>query len=143
MPQRVLIVCRGNLCRSPMAEVLLRHYAPEVAVTSAGLAAVEGSDMDPAARRALAAYGVNAREHCARQATMPAIEHADLVLAMEQRHIAALLALSPAVRGKALLLSHWSDNLDIADPFGHSQAEFDRICAIIASSVLAWVPKLN
>ena len=143
MSQRILIVCRGNLCRSPMAEALMRHRASGLAVTSAGLAAIEGSDMDPAARRALAAHGLDAQAHVARQVTLAAIERADLVLAMEQRHIAALIALSPAVRSKAYLLSRWSDKLDIDDPFGRSQDAFDRSCTIIASAVDAWLAKLD
>ncbi|RDZ27423.1 low molecular weight phosphotyrosine protein phosphatase [Lysobacter silvisoli] len=140
---RILIVCRGNLCRSPMAAVLLRHALPAARIESAGLAAVAGAPIEPHAQRALARLGLSDDGHRARQFSLDALAAADLVLAMEQRHIAALLALAPAAQSKCELLSRWLDHHDIDDPYGRSQAQFDEICARIEACVRAWTPKLQ
>lgn len=146
MSRHILIVCRGNVCRSPMAEAVMRRHlaaaAMELTVASAGLAAVNGVPIDPAAERALAAHGLSARTHRARQLDREELERSDLVLAMEQRHVAALLALSPALRGKAFLLSRWQDGADIRDPFGRAQDAFENVYARIESAVCKWRERL-
>ena len=64
MIHRILIVCVGNICRSPMAEVMLREYLggedSVIAVESAGLAALTGNPIDPLAERVLADHGLSA-----------------------------------------------------------------------------------
>lgn len=146
MTQRILIVCRGNICRSPMAEAVMRHHAASLAmkleVVSAGLAAVAGSPIDPAAERTLTAHGLSARSHLAKQLDRDDIEHADLVLAMEQRHVDALFALSPALRGRTFLLSHWQDGTDIRDPFRRAQDAFENVYDRIESAMRYWMKKL-
>jgi protein-tyrosine phosphatase len=142
MSRRILIVCKGNICRSPMAAAMLRRHAADMVIESAGLAAMEGSPVDPAAERTLNAHGISASDHIARQINGRLLESADLVLAMEKRQIAALLALSPALRGRAFLLSRWSGSRDIADPYGRSQEKFDSAYAQIDAAVIEWRSRL-
>ena len=107
MIQRILIVCVGNICRSPMAEVVLRKHlggGDEVIVESAGLAALVGNPIDPIAERVLADHGLTGQGHAARQVTEAMISKADLVLAMQRRHVGAIHAIAPQARGKTFLV---------------------------------------
>lgn len=144
MPSRVLIVCTGNLCRSPMAEAWLRHClgGSASAVESAGLAAPTGEPIDPMAERVLRTRGLSAGSHLARRVDARMLGRADLVLAMERRHIAALLALDPALRERTFLLSRWQDEADIEDPHGGDESAFVAACDRIEAAVRAWLPHL-
>ncbi len=93
---RVLVVCTGNVCRSPIAEGLLRaafaermgHDAPEVA--SAGTMGWTGSGADPNSIRAAAERGVDISGHRAREVSDEDVARADLVVAMATEHARAL-----------------------------------------------------
>jgi protein-tyrosine phosphatase len=141
---RILIVCKANICRSPMAEALLHACFPRdgQSIASAGLAALRGFPIDPRAQRTLAARGLSAPEHVARQATKPLLLQSDLVLAMEQRQVAAVLALCPTLRGRVLMLSHWDDGSDIEDPYGREQQAFEDAFQRIESCIRQWQTKL-
>lgn len=136
--RRILVVCTGNVCRSPMAEVMIRHHLAGVRVASAGLAAMEGCPIDPCAERALAARGLSGGSHLARQVDAGLLDAADLVLAMEKRQLAALLALRPSLRGRAFLLSHRQGGFDIEDPYRRPQPVFDSVCEKIDSCIRDW-----
>src|SRR3990172_2925307 len=98
---RVLVVCTGNVCRSPIAEGLLRaaleaklgDQAPSVA--SAGTMGWVGSGADPASVEAGAERGVDISAHRARELRSDEVLAADLVLAMARDHEDALAALAP------------------------------------------------
>ncbi|QGW65501.1 low molecular weight phosphotyrosine protein phosphatase [Lysobacter soli] len=144
MTHRLLIVCKGNICRSPMAEAIVRArlLRPGMQVASAGLAAMRGFPIDPKAQAALAAHGYDASDHIARQATKVLMQQSDLVLAMEQRQVAAVLALCPTLRGRVCMLSHWQDGSDIEDPYGRDQRAFDIAFERIESCIRDWRTKL-
>ncbi len=103
---------------------------------------MEGSPIDPAAERTLLAHGISASDHVARQIDTAALDSADLVLAMEKRQLAALLALSPMLRGRAFLCTRWCGGRDIADPYGRSQEKFDMAYAQIDAALDAWRSRL-
>jgi len=144
MIQRVLIVCVGNICRSPTAEFLLRHrlQGRDLQVESAGLAALAGRPIDPFAEAVLADRGISARTHIARQVTPALIDGADLVLAMEKRHLAALHAIAPQARGKTFLLGRWDGEAEIPDPYGRERATFEQICTRIERALDGWQARL-
>ena len=144
MTFRVLIVCKGNICRSPMAEVIVRtRLAREgMEVTSAGLAAMRGHPIDPRAQAELAAHGYDGSSHVARQATKALMNDAHLLLAMEQRQLSAALALCPTLRGRVFMLSHWNDGEDIDDPYGREQDAFGAAFNRIESCIRDWRTKL-
>lgn len=144
MIQRILIVCVGNICRSPMAEALLREKlrSRNITVESAGLAALVGKPIDADAHAVLAAHGLAADEHIARKLTPELIGSADLVLAMDQRQLSAIHAIAPQARGKTFLLGRWIGNADIADPYGQPRTMFEDTFTRIQRAVNAWVQRL-
>ena len=127
--RRVLFVCHGNICRSVMAEMMMRHMAAEAGVShlfevdSCATSREEiGNDIYPPAKRCLWAHGVPFTQHAARQITPDDYEHFDLILCMEDyniRNLRRVLGEVLMVRDSALpepkirrLL-----NRDVADPW--------------------------
>jgi protein-tyrosine phosphatase len=100
----VLVVCVGNIRRSPAAATLLRHGTPKatglagsgVTVASAGVTARAGAPMDPLIAEQLARRGVKVDDHAARTLTTEQIEQADLVLTAERAQRSAVVRLVPA-----------------------------------------------
>jgi protein-tyrosine phosphatase len=142
MPTRILFVCTGNLCRSPMAASLLQHRLGDAAeVGSAGLMAVDGRPLDPVAGRVLAARGVAVPPHESRRLRLADLERAELVLAMEQRQIAALRALAPDARARTFLLGKWHGDIEIPDPYGRDDRAFDQCCALMDDAIEQWIAR--
>lgn len=144
MPGRILLVCVGNVCRSPMAECLLRDRLgePAIVVESAGLAALAGQPADPHAESVLDAHGLSANAHVARQLDEAMIDAADLVLVMEKTQILAVHALAPNAIGKTFLLGKWLGAVDIPDPFRHRQEQFEHVYRMIEMAVDSWCARL-
>lgn len=144
MVKKILIVCIGNICRSPTAENLLRGaLAPSnIEVSSAGLAALVGSPIEPTARIVLEEHGLLPEEHNAIQLTPQAVSESDLVLVMEQRHINGVLNIAPEARGKVLLLGKWQDDREISDPYRQGKPAFVHAYALIEEAVHAWAQRL-
>jgi len=140
MIDRVLIVCVGNICRSPMAESALRHRlaGEAIVVESAGLAALVGNPIDPLAESVLVEHGLSAKHHVARQVDASLIGAADVVLAMDRRHVSAILALAPHARGKTFLLGRWQGDIEIADPYGQPRDVFEQTYRMIDEAVGSW-----
>jgi protein-tyrosine-phosphatase len=93
--RRVVFVCRGNICRSPYAELSLR--ARGIRAASAGLDATPGSRSPESAVRNAAALGVSLGEHTARAWETMAIEGGDLIAVFEPEHAAEV---SPRIQGR-------------------------------------------
>ncbi|WP_333678989.1 low molecular weight protein-tyrosine-phosphatase [Dyella sp.] len=144
MFKNILVICVGNICRSPAAEFLfrdkLRHRG--IQVRSAGLKAMVGYPMDDNAMRVLKAHGIDAAEHRARQLNADMLREADLVLAMEREHLGAAARLAPEASGKLFLLDKWREAGDIPDPYRRSQQVFEHVHAMIERGVDSWLKYL-
>ena len=104
MIRRVLVVCIGNICRSPMAEGLIRQAVPGVQISSAGLSALVGHGADPIAVQIMSGIGVDISAHRARMLTDAIARDADLILVMDELQKQQLSAQYPYARGKVFRL---------------------------------------
>jgi protein-tyrosine phosphatase len=103
----VLLVCTANLCRSPMAEALLRHRFEERGVTVAVASAGLGEPDRPAlggALEALASRGLDAREHRSRRIDADLVHGAALILGLERKHVREAVVLDPRTWPRAFTL---------------------------------------
>ena len=146
MIRRALVLCIGNLCRSPMAEVLLRRALSQAGmpaeVESAGLGAPVGM---PAADHAVALMrerGLDLSAHRARAVHPDLVRGADLILVMDEEQRQWLMRKDPGAAGKIFLLGHWSD-VDVPDPYGLDRPAFERSLALIEQSIGEWVQRLG
>ncbi len=154
-PYRVCLVCLGNICRSPMAEVVLRArltaagLADRVTVDSAGTGGWHvGEQMDPGARAALARRGYDGEAHRARQFTASWLPGCDLILAMDAGNLKTLRSVAPTDPDEADRLRLYGDTAelrgaDVPDPYGGSAAEFDRVLAMLERATPALVAQLS
>lgn len=140
MFNRILIVCVGNICRSPMAEFLLRDQlaCPDICVASAGLGALVGHPPDHHATALLRERGIDASAHRARQLERVMLRDADLVLVMERSHLRAVTRMAPEASGKLFLLRHWVGADDVPDPYRQTRQVFEHACALIEHGVSSW-----
>jgi protein-tyrosine-phosphatase len=128
---RLLFVCTGNICRSPMAEAIARRLLAErgrtdVAVSSAGTAAWDGAPASEGAYLIALEHHLDLSAHRARQLTTDLVAAADLVLGMSAHHVERAVALGGD--GKSHLVGGFAGrapaDAQVDDPFGGDLAEY-------------------
>ncbi|MCL2087883.1 MAG: hypothetical protein FWH14_00195 [Oscillospiraceae bacterium] len=112
--KKAIVVCTGNICRSPMGEIILAKRAEGLGwiVESRGVQADVGSEMTRYSRIALEELGYDVPPHSAKQLTHEDITGSDLLIVMTTGHIKAIAAMVPQARDKCLLLG-------VPDPWGY------------------------
>ncbi|UNG20482.1 low molecular weight protein-tyrosine-phosphatase [Stutzerimonas zhaodongensis] len=145
MFQNILIVCVGNICRSPAAEALLAHKleGKGLTISSAGIGALVGNPMDKTAHEVLNDHGVEHTSHRARQVDSEMLHRADLILVMEKSHVQHIRQIAPEVHGKTFLLGKWLDDTEIPDPYRQSKPAFEHVHSLLTQSVESWLPYLK
>lgn len=123
--------------------MLFRHHLPDLDVSSAGIGALDGRPMDPTALAVLEAHGLDGSAHVARRLDDALIARADLILGMEQVHVASIVRHAPHATGRIFLLDKWGQGRDIPDPFRQQRPAFEHVYTMIDAAVQAWLPYLR
>ncbi len=149
MTQQVLVVCTGNICRSPMATALLAAQAAKAGesslydFTSAGTWARDGQPASTNAQTVMQRRGLSLAGHHGRTVTRALIDQSDLILVMTQNHRDSLCAEFPHARRKIHLLSELIGlQYDISDPYGSAVEEYETCAAGLAHLVEKGYPHL-
>lgn len=138
----ILVVCTGNICRSPIAERLLRQALPTKKVDSAGVGALVDKPADPSAQKVAEKYGLSLAGHKGTQFSGSLGRQYQLILVMEQEHLEQVSRIAPEVRGKTMLLGHWLNGKNIPDPYRKSDEAFDLVYQLIDQACRRWAEKL-
>ncbi|KFZ29200.1 hypothetical protein IDAT_05885 [Pseudidiomarina atlantica] len=151
MFNRILVVCLGNICRSPTAKFLLQHALPAKQIDSAGITAMlhsegKGWDMDAKARQIAKQNGHEFGSHEAQQLTRELVNQHDLILVMEQEHRQYIGKRYPEAMAKTMLLGHWlapaKQGKEIPDPYRRSDEVYQHVFELIEKSCNEWKSKL-
>ena len=153
---RICMVCTGNICRSPMAEIVLRELvqqaglSSQVAVTSAGTGDWHvGEQADPRTIDALAARGFDGSTHRAKQFDSSSFDALDLIVALDRTHERAIRswARNDSDRSKIRLLTSFDSDpgrqLDVPDPYYADAATFDSVLGTIEHACRALFAQLE
>lgn len=144
---RILFVCTGNTCRSPMTEAIFRDMVQkasrehDILTISAGVAVWDEMSASGQAIEVMRRKGIDLSAHRSRTLTPELVRAADLILTMTQSHRRAVLAMVPEAEGKVFTLRELAgdEQTDIIDPFG-APVEIYQHCADEIDSKLhaAW-----
>ncbi|MCQ2380118.1 MAG: low molecular weight protein arginine phosphatase [Victivallaceae bacterium] len=137
---RILFVCSGNTCRSPMAHMYLADLMKklnrtDVEVASAGTAAFPGDEISRGAANALATDGIEASGFRSSRVSGESVETADIILAFTESHRRQLLHAFPQVHAKVRLIGEYVNGRDVSDPFGGDDDVYLQTYRVIKSAV--------
>lgn len=144
---RVVFVCSGNICRSPVAAAYLRHRAAklgivDLAVDSAGTLGIEGQPICPDAATVLREVDIDPGPHRSKGVREEDLRRADWIVAMERSHIAYLASHHPEAARRSVLLRAFERGstpdpapADLEDPYGQPIAVYRKQVPLIGRCV--------
>ncbi len=145
MIQNILIVCIGNICRSPIGEIFFaekfKQAGLNVAVSSAGLGALVGRPADLMAQELVTARGLDLSVHRARQISADIVFSSDLILTMTADQQEQIESEYMSARGRVHRLGKW-DSYDVPDPYKRPKLVFEQALAMIDQGVDEWYKRL-
>ena len=146
---KILLVCTGNICRSPLAAALLQRALAErgiegIDVSSAGTGAWDGAPVSEGAYLVGLERGLDLSAHRARLLTRELVEQADLVLTMARHHRARVDELGG--EGRVFVLGEYAgregDEAEVSDPFGGDLEVYRDTCVELQALVEAAVERI-
>ncbi|MDW6091975.1 low molecular weight protein-tyrosine-phosphatase [Vibrio rhizosphaerae] len=146
MFENILVICAGNICRSPYAAERLQRLMPSYSVCSAGLvtekSGLVGAPADLTAQDIACTLGIDLTGHRAQQVTPAMVDCCDLILAMNLNQIDMLSRMFPQARHKAMLFGHWLGISQIDDPYQQPPAVFQQVYTVLDRAAQAWADKI-
>lgn len=140
----VLVVCTGNICRSPAGARALARLCPGMTTSSAGLGALEGSPVDPMTQEAAHQhFDLDLSGHVARAFSIELGLGHDLILVMEPRHRADIRRRWPQLSGRVMLFDHWTGANGVEDPYRRPREAHVRALIVIVRAAEAWAKRLT
>ena len=151
---RILFVCHGNICRSPMAEFIMkdlvrkRGISDRFEIESCATSTEElGNDIYPPAKRCLSAHGIPFERRSARQMTKADYERYDMIIAMDSANIHNMRRfVGGDPEGKvSMMMSHCGKDKDVADPWytGDFERTFDDISEACKGLLESLIPAIK
>ena len=147
--KRILFVCSGNTCRSPLAEAIARRVLSgrlgfEVEIASAGTSAFDGAPASPHSVEVAHRHGLDLSPHRSHPLTLERVHEADLIVTMSVRHRESVGVLDPDSLESTFLLTNFSDQHDgdVPDPIGGNRAIYEQTYLVIHDCIEAMATKL-
>lgn len=146
MFETILVLCIGNICRSPLAKVQLATSlaaaGSKIRVKSAGLGALKHHQAHEIMQKIATDQGLNLEDHQAQQISENLVREADLILVMTENQKNQMLQDFPQTRGKVFLL-HNNPAKDIPDPYQKDETNFYAAAELIKQGVDQWVAAVS
>ena len=150
---RIVFVCTGNTCRSPMAEVICRKYFAHnlgcsidelddfgYNITSAGIAAMQGAPASEHSVEVCRKNGLSLERHQSSQLTGQQIRNSDLIFVMGRSHYSSIVGHDPTAESKCFLLD---ENSDIADPIGCNLDVYQQCFEQIKNAIIRRISEIT
>jgi protein-tyrosine phosphatase len=138
----ILVVCEGNICRSPMGAGLLKRALPRTNVQSAGLGALVGQPAEDFAVRLMHERAIDISHHRAVQVTRDMCLQADLVLTMDNDQRKRLEERYPQAQGRIFRVGEHIRQ-DIPDPYRQSESIFRISLGLLDAGVREWLKRIE
>jgi protein-tyrosine phosphatase len=140
--KNILVVCEGNICRSPMAEGVLVTALARDGIRSAGLNALSGMPADNVAVRLMQERGIDITAHRALQINRELCSHAELILVMSLDQRRALEARYPTACGRVFRIGEFIKR-DVPDPYHQPEQAFRHSLELIEAGIGEWLPRIS
>ena len=138
----ILVVCEGNICRSPMAAGLLQAGLPDLKVRSAGLGALVGEPAHETAAALMRERGIDIGAHRARQITRAMCLESEIILVMDREQRQRLQNMFPEACGRVFRIGEYAE-VDIPDPYRQSVQAFRHALNLLDLSVQHWLQRIQ
>ncbi len=147
LPSPIMMICAGNMCRSPFAEYYMRARLEKAGIEhecfSRGLLAMPGRKVPSTAQRIGLEFGVDMSTHVSQTLLAPDVDRAAMIMVMEAGQRQHLSKMRPASIGKVFLLSQPMDGKTVRDPMGRDDEYFRKVYGEITTMVDAWIQRFG